>query len=191
MRYDSEHKQRTRDAILQEAANAIRENGPAGIGVKALMAKAGLTQGGFYAHFTSKEDLVATAIGTMFEARREMVANAFEGRSPRDGLIAYVTSYLSDRHRQNPAKGCPLPALSADAARMPGIVRESFVAGLGRLTAILSDKLNASGRSDSEALARSIMSEMIGALALSRTVTDDAQAEALLAASRESIIARI
>jgi len=191
VRYDGEHKQRTRDAILAHAAQAIRAAGPDRIGVKDVMARAGLTQGGFYAHFASKEDLVAAAIETMFEGRRQMAIDAFDGREPRAGLIAYVDSYLSDRHRRNPALGCPLPALSADIARMPEEARETFAAGMERLIAMLAEKLGAAGHDRAEPLARSILAEMIGALALSRAVTDDARAAAILAASRESILARL
>ena len=90
MRYDSEHKARTHARLLKEAAATIRAVGPDGIGVAGLMAKAGLTHGGFYAHFKSKDDLVAQAITRMFDDSRALFEARIEGRAPADGLAAML-----------------------------------------------------------------------------------------------------
>jgi TetR/AcrR family transcriptional repressor of nem operon len=120
MRYDSEHKQRTRERLLAEAAKAIRSEGPHKLGVAEVMAKAGLTHGGFYAHFASKDDLIAEAVGQMFtEAGARMVRRMGEGRSPAETLRSYVEFYLSAAHRDSRTSGCPVPFLSADAPRPP------------------------------------------------------------------------
>src|ERR1700756_4643866 len=98
MRYDSEHKAQTRARVLEEAAATIRAVGPDGIGVAGLMAKVGLTHGGFYAHFKSKDDLVAQAITRMFDDSRALFDTRTAGRMPRDGLAAYFDAYLSEQH---------------------------------------------------------------------------------------------
>src|SRR5690349_6687091 len=109
MRYDAEHKQKTRERVLVEAAKAIRTDGPHKIGVAAVMAKAGLTHGGFYAHFESKDDFVAAAIGQMFAEGRVRLDKALDGRSAGEGLTAYIDFYLSGAHRDTRSAGCPLP----------------------------------------------------------------------------------
>src|SRR5262245_32338766 len=114
MRYDAEHKQKTRERVLKVAARAIRAQGPHKVGVAAVMAKAGLTHGGFYAHFDSKDALVAAAIGQMFEEGSLRFVSETEGRTPRAALAAYIDFYLSDAHRDARRSGCPLPFLSAD-----------------------------------------------------------------------------
>src|SRR3954466_6221608 len=99
MRYSADHKLKTRQRVLTEAARAIREDGPHQVGVAAVMAKAGLTQGGFYAHFASKDDLVAAAIGHMFEEALQRWGAETTGRSGADALNAYLDFYLSPAHR--------------------------------------------------------------------------------------------
>src|SRR6516225_1792267 len=99
MRYDAEHKQKTRAKVLEVAAQAIRKDGPDRIGVASVMAEAGLTHGGFYAHFKSKDELVTAAIEQMFEESRARVAHEMEGRTPAAGLAAYIDFYLSKKHR--------------------------------------------------------------------------------------------
>src|SRR5690349_21849670 len=107
MRYDAEHKERTRRKVLSEAAGAIRQHGPAGVGVAELMAKAGLTHGGFYAHFKSKDELIAEAITEMFDAQYRHFLACVEDREPAKGLALFVENYLSARHRDKPETGCP------------------------------------------------------------------------------------
>ncbi|MDB5456452.1 MAG: TetR family transcriptional regulator, partial [Caulobacter sp.] len=93
MRYDAEHKSKTRERVLIETAKAIRADGPHRVAVAGVMAKAGLTHGGFYAHFKSRDDLITAGVGQMFKEGQVRLARAVEGRGPRDGLIAYVDFY--------------------------------------------------------------------------------------------------
>lgn len=191
MRYDSEHKQRTREKVVREAAVAIREHGPDRIGVAGLMAKAGLTHGGFYAHFKSKDDLVAEAISHMFDDRHDVFRKGMEGVEPAQGLAAYVDRYLSVRHRDRPHKGCPLPSLSGDLARMPTAARKRFEAGTQRLTESIADVLRAMKHPHPDALAASVLYEMVGAMAIARAVSNNERSEQILKATRDSIKARI
>src|ERR1700754_2740159 len=107
MRYGEDHKEQTRARVLQEAAREIRAKGPDGIGVAAIMARAGLTHGGFYAHFKSKDALVAAALDTMFEDMRARFERRASDADPRTALRAYVDFYLSAMHRDARDRGCP------------------------------------------------------------------------------------
>jgi TetR/AcrR family transcriptional repressor of nem operon len=190
MRYDSEHKERTRQRVVQEAAAAIREYGPDKIGVADLMAKAGLTHGGFYAHFRSKDDLVAEAITQMFDERYEVFRQCMEGAELAAGLAGFIDHYLTTRHRDRRQKGCPLPSLSGDLARMPAVARKRFEAGAQRLIHAIADVLRSLGRSEPDALAASLVAEMVGALALSRAVAKEDVSASILESARRQVKAR-
>jgi TetR/AcrR family transcriptional repressor of nem operon len=195
MRYDSDHKQKTRERVLKEAAKAIRAEGPHRIAVAGVMAKAGLTHGGFYAHFGSKDELVAAAIDTMFgEARRRFSRGTTESGatdSPKDKLIKYIDFYLSAGHRDARATGCPLPALAADLPRIAPASRERYGQGVSALTALIADALGALGRAEPQVLAASALSEMVGALSLARAVADPEQSDLILDASRTALKRRL
>jgi len=187
MRYDAEHRGKTREKILKEAAAAIRAKGPEGVGVAALMKQAGLTHGGFYAHFASKDDLVAEAIGVMFEDARARFDHTMAERDPAAALNAYVTFYLSQRHRDSRDRGCPIAALSTDMARLEPVSRERFGQGIATLTGWLADALGRHGVADTGPAASVMLSEMVGALSLSRAVADPAQSDAILAYAATAI----
>lgn len=191
MRYDAEHKERTRKHVLAVAAGAIRERGPSGIGVADLMNKAGLTHGGFYAHFNSKDELVAEAIGQMFDERYETFTRCIEGRGPARGLEKYVDLYLSARHRDDLAQGCPIPILSGDVARLPAAAKARFQAGFDRLVEATAGVLADFGQPHPKATASSALAEMVGALALSRAVTDTEASDQLLKVSRDAVKRRM
>jgi TetR/AcrR family transcriptional repressor of nem operon len=188
MRYDAEHKEQTRRRVLRAAAQAIRAEGPHKVGVADVMAKAGLTHGGFYAHFKSKDDLVAEAIGEMFrQSRKRLMAKS--GDPARD-LVDYIDFYLSAEHRDARGQGCPLPYLSGDAPRMSDGARAAFATGAAGLCERLADRLAALGRPEPDADATSMLAELVGALALARAETDLARSDAILAASRRSLTRR-
>jgi TetR/AcrR family transcriptional repressor of nem operon len=191
MRYDAEHKQRTRTKVLQAAAKAIRSEGPHRVGVAGVMADAGLTHGGFYAHFASKDELVAAAIGHMFEESAARMREATEGHDTAAGLAAYIDFYLSEAHRDMRGAGCPMAALASDLPRLPDAARGQFADGVQRSTATLGAKLASLGRADAETLARSVIAELIGALALARAETAPDRSAAILDASRRQLKRRL
>lgn len=191
MRYDSEHKERTRQRVITEAAAAIRAHGPGGIGVATLMSKAGLTHGGFYAHFKSKDDLVAQAISLMFEESRQRFLVHADHADPATALCQYIDMYVSARHRDSPERGCPLPSLSGDLARMPAAARKRFAAGLESLTREFAKRLKELGKPAPDRLAASMIAEMVGVVALSRAIEDEGVSERILKTSREALKARI
>ncbi len=190
MRYEADHKQETRRKVLKAAARAIRAEGPFKVGVAQVMAQAGLTHGGFYAHFASKDDLVAAGIGQMFEESRGRIAEETAGQAPAQALAAYVDFYLSAAHRDARGSGCPLPFLAADAPRLPGPARDRFARGVADLTGRLAERFAALGRTEPEADARSLLAEMVGALSLARADADPERSDAILATSRAALKAR-
>jgi TetR/AcrR family transcriptional repressor of nem operon len=191
MRYDAEHKQRTREKVLKAAAKAIHSKGPDRIGVAEVMADAGLTHGGFYAHFESKDDLVASAIEKMLEDSRTRLRNETERRSAAEGLRCYINFYLSAAHRDARRAGCPIAALASDLPRMSSAARKQFAAGSERLVSSLATLLEAIGRKDHVADARSTFAELLGALALARMEGDAQRSDEILASSRAAIKRRL
>ena len=189
MRYSESHKERTRLHVLGEAAAAIRTKGAERVSVAEVMAAAGLTHGGFYAHFESKDDLIAQAITHMFDAAHNRFLSLTEGREPAAAIASYVDFYLSPSHRLERATGCPIATLSGDLPNLSGRVRERFTDGTERVVAGLAKLAKKLGAKDAEALAWSALAEMAGALALSRTVSDE-RAAAILRNSRAIVKAR-
>ena len=191
MRYDAEHKQRTRAKVLKEAARAIRREGPHRVGVAEVMAKAGLTHGGFYAHFNSKDDLVAAAIAQMFDEAMKAFAHFTAGKAPEAALAAYVDFYLSPEHRDAQATGCPLPALAADLPRLDRAARAGFTLGAERLTSALAQLIADLGQPDAAALASSALAEMVGAISLARALSDPRRSDEVLRLSRDALKHRL
>jgi len=191
VRYDADHKQKTRQRVLKEAAKAIREEGPDRVAVAAVMAKAGLTHGGFYAHFKSKDALIAAAVGEMFEDARGRFARSTEGYSPVDGMVRYIDFYLSPYHRDARATGCPITALAADLPRLEGAARDQYGQGVARLTDRLAGQLALLGQDDPETLAHSMVAELVGALSLARATPELEQSDRILAASRAALKQRL
>jgi TetR/AcrR family transcriptional repressor of nem operon len=191
MRYDAAHKERVHQQILAEAASAIRTKGPDRVGVAEVMAKLNLTHGGFYAHFASKDDLVAEAIGYMFEQNLANFLKRTADLAPASALESYVNFYLSPSHRDALGRGCAIAALSGDLPRLPDAARSRFTQGVARLGSAMEELLRKMGKKDAVALASSVLSELVGALAISRAVLDKNQSDTFLRTSRESIKARL
>jgi TetR/AcrR family transcriptional regulator, transcriptional repressor for nem operon len=191
MRYGSARKQETRRSVVRAAAAAMRVKGPDGVSVAEIMAEAGLTHGGFYAHFPSKQALIAEAVEEAFGQSRRRFARMTEGMTPRDALASFIDGYLCADHRDNPQRGCPISTLVNDLPRQSQGVRDAFDAGVEISVARLEAWLPGQDPAARRGLASSILAEMAGAMALARAVSDDDRAEQLLAASRTGIRARL
>ena len=191
MRYDAEHKQQTRDKVVKAAARAIRAKGPDGVGIAQVMADVGLTHGGFYAHFASKDDLVAAAVGQMFDESRARLAAETHDRPAADGLRAYIDFYLSSAHRDARRAGCPIASLASDLPRMAAKQRRHFSAGSERLVEALAALLRDVGRPEPVADARSTFAELLGALSIARIESDAGRSDEILASSRAAIKRRL
>lgn len=186
MRYDNEHKARTRDRVLQEAAAVLREDGPDRLGVAAVMNRAGLTHGGFYAHFGSKDELMTEAVSYMFTDRYDAFFADVDTVEPRLALERLIARYLSMRHRDARDRGCPIPILSGELHRLPEGARLRFVQAVDRLTGGIVTLLERAGVDAARSRAISVVAEMVGAIALARTL-DDASAAELLIRARASV----
>ncbi|HEX7944974.1 MAG TPA: TetR/AcrR family transcriptional regulator [Phenylobacterium sp.] len=187
MRYSDTHKEETRKKVVRVAAKAVRAKGPDGVGVAEVMAEAGLTHGGFYAHFPNKEALVVAAIEEAFGQSARRFARMLGGKSGAESLDAFVDAYVSPEHRANPAGGCPIAALASDLPRQAQPVRQAYERGvralIGRLEGWLPD--------DRRHLAPSLLAEMAGAVSLSRAISDETGAAQLLADARASLKTRM
>ena len=191
MRYASDHKAQTRQRILQVAAAAIRARGIDRVSVSDVMAANKLTNGGFYAHFASKEDLVAETIGYIFEERYAGFLAKVDTPNPQEALIAFIDFYLSYRHCEAPERGCPIPALAAAAPHFSEDARTRFSTGVARLIDGLSILLEHVGVAAHRTQASSMVAELAGAINLARSVEQAADAKKILAASRRALKERL
>jgi TetR/AcrR family transcriptional repressor of nem operon len=171
-----------RDRIVEVAGTLFREKGYDGIGVADIMKAAGLTHGGFYGHFDSKDVLAAEASRAALAksaARWKTIAE----RAPDRPLPAVLEHYLSKRHRDDLGKGCMFAALGPDAARGSGAVRSTFTDGLKPFFDLLARIVPGDSRAARRRKALSSMSEMVGALILARAVDDPALSDEILTAA--------
>lgn len=195
-RYGSEHKAKTRLRVVKAAAREIRQKGPSNVAVKDVMANVGLTHGGFYAHFASKEELVAEAVDAMFaDVQRgapRLDKNVVSDLSAaRQSLHDFLASYISTEHRDRPDRGCPLPTLSADFARNPGEAQARYVIGLEKLTEKIAASLHNIGIAEADCEADAVVSQMVGAVALARAIGSNPQSDGILRHTLNSLIMRL
>lgn len=187
MRYSKEHKAGTRNRIVQNASRALRRTGLNGIGVVGLMKSAGLTQGGFYSYFKSREALVAEAIQYAMSQTASGWRRRYAGSTAADGLDSLVAAYLAREHRDNPAEGCPLPAVSADVARSGGKVRRTFTQSLDEMIDALAEHVPDEPNVEPRVLAAGVMATMVGSLILARAC-DDHKLSALLLEAGKNVV---
>ena len=188
MRYSPEHKSTTRRRIVAAASEAFREKGVDGTGVDEVMRRAGLTHGGFYAHFHSKLELLAEACAEAFDAALDNLERIAGQQSPAQRARVLIDSYLSRHHRDNPGSGCLIVAVGADMARFSGAGREGYSRGFERHL----DRLCAALRlSDDPEMNRDrvnhLMRSLVGALLFARAVDDPQRSAALLLSARRTL----
>lgn len=188
MRYPATHKLTTRRRIVEAASQAFRERGVTETGVDEVMRRAGLTHGGFYAHFRDKTELIAEACGSAFD---EAIPNLSRiAAQPTAGGRArlLIDSYLSKRHRDNRGSGCLVVAVGADIARLRGAAREGYSRGfrqhLNRLATAL--RLSEDSMSNREIVSH-LMSSLVGALLFARATDDPAESSAMLHTMRRRL----
>jgi TetR/AcrR family transcriptional regulator, transcriptional repressor for nem operon len=124
--WPSEHKRATRERIVEAAAAEYRAKGVSGVGVAQIMSRAGLTHGGFYAHFSSKDDLLAEALERATRQTCETLEGSLGGLTARRRLLAVIDRYLSSEHAAHPDRGCPVAALAPELARADRKTRQEL-----------------------------------------------------------------
>jgi TetR/AcrR family transcriptional repressor of nem operon len=171
-RYGKEHKQATRRRIIEAAGRRLKRDGIDGSGVAALMADAGLTNGAFYAHFDSKEDLVASAVADQLREQRE----AFSTQS----LEEIVRGYLSIEHRNDTEGGCPSAALLDEIARSSDVVKRAYTHGQLAIIEDAATRLVPDNPESARAQALGVFALMVGTLQVSRALADQRLADEVL-----------
>jgi TetR/AcrR family transcriptional regulator, transcriptional repressor for nem operon len=185
MRYSKEHKQETHTRIVKKAAVLLREKGAHGIGVADLMKEAGLTHGGFYAHFDSREALVIEAFAYAMDRATERWRQ-IAAQTPADKRLAtIVESYLTPVHRDDPGHGCAVPALAAEIFRESPKTRKAFAAKLDQMIDMVADQMPEQPRKAARKQAMATLATMAGSLLLSRIAGSGELSDDILAAGRE------
>src|SRR4051812_10335497 len=178
MRYGKDQKQATRQRILEVAGRRFKQDGIDGAGVAAVMSDAGLTNGAFYAHFASKEDLVANVLVDQLRAQRQ----SFAAQPPdRAGLETIIRAYLSPQHRDQCADGCPSAALLDEIGRRPASTKQAFTDELLGIADDIAARLDPTGDKATRTDALALFGTMIGTLPLARALTDRELSDQLLA----------
>jgi len=177
VRYGKEHKQATRQRIVETAGRRLKRDGIDGSGVATLMKDAGLTNGAFYAHFASKEDLVATAVADQLREQRASFSERVPGRA---GVEQYVREYLSVQHRDNPGDGCPSAALLDEIDRSSDAVKRAYTDGLLGVVDDIATRLAPHDPGSARAATLRVMALLLGTLQLSRALAEPGLADEIL-----------
>jgi TetR/AcrR family transcriptional regulator, transcriptional repressor for nem operon len=185
MRYSKGHKQDTRQRIVGAAGRRFKRDGIDGSGVASLMSDAGLTNGAFYAHFASKEDLIAHVLADQLRAQR----HSFDAQpADRAGLEAFIRSYLSPEHRDHCAEGCPSAALLDEIARRPEGTRQVFTDELMKVIDDIASRLHPTHADAARTDALTLFGLMVGTLQLARALSDRDLADQLLAQGAQTAL---
>ena len=188
MRYSKEHKLETHARIVKKASVRLRERGAHGIGVADLMKEAGLTHGGFYAHFDSREALVVEAFGYAMDRSTDRWRQLAGDMPSGDRLATIVDAYLSPQHRDNPGQGCAVPALGAEIARESPKTRKAFAAKLEQMIGMLTEQIAEAPSKAARKRAMASLATMMGTLVMARVAGSGEFSEEILAAGREAVL---
>jgi len=191
-RYSPEHKEQVRARIVAEAAQSFRERGLDGIGIQALMRRLGLTHGGFYRHFSDRDELVVEALrAAVQDAEQRLYAPLEEGGVEVGAALPardFIHRYLSRSHRDHPEQGCPVAAVGAEATRQPTSVRRALSSAALRLLSNLGSALgrdvDARKGSMPDDRTLSVACVLVGALVLARSLGGGEQSHRVLVAGR-------
>jgi AcrR family transcriptional regulator len=184
MRYEKGHKDTTRQRIVEVASRQFREHGVAAVGIAGIMSDAGLTNGAFYAHFDSKEDLVREVL-THAGFRNKLSKAAEDGT----GLAGAIRDYLSQNHRDNPGRGCPTSALVAEIARHPKATRDAFTGKVDDVVELIAAALDAETEAERRRKAMAIYALMVGTLQLARAVNEKRLSGEILQSGADQAVA--
>ena len=190
MRYSKEHKLETHARIVKKASVRLREKGAHGVGVADLMKEAGLTHGGFYAHFDSREALVIEAFADAMDRSTERWRKLAEQTPPDKRLATIVATYLTPLHRDDPGHGCAVPTLGAEIARENPRTRKAFAAKLEQMIDMLAAQIPELPRKAARKRAMAVIATMMGTLVLARVAGTGDFSDEILGAGRDAVLDR-
>lgn len=190
MRYSKEHKLETHARIVKKASVRLREKGAHGVGVADLMKEAGLTHGGFYAHFDSREALVIEAFAYAMDRSIERWRKVAEQIPPEKRLATIVETYLAPVHRDDPGHGCAIPTLGAEIARESPKTRKAFAAKLEQMIDMIADQIPDVPRKTARKRAMAALGTMMGTLVMARVAGSGEFSDEILGAGREAVLDR-
>ena len=177
-RYDAEHKAETRRRIIETASGRFKQDGIDGSGIATLMSDAGLTNGAFYAHFQSKDDLVANVVADQLRAQHDTLSSLPPGRA---ALEEFVRDYLAPHHRDHPGTGCPNAALLDEIGRCDDAVRDSYTQGMQPIVEVIAAHLSPLDPSAARTRALGLFTVLVATLQLARAVSDRELSDDILA----------
>ena len=172
MKYPEQHKQEVGSRLRRQAAAQIREKGMDAVSVKSVMASEGMTVGGFYAHFDSKQDLLIEALQSAFSDSKNNFYQLLEKLPAEEWLPTLLKLYLSDFHRDNIESSCPMSALVGDVARQDESVKRVFQEGMESMVDHYASKLSSLDKQKNQHLALGLVSLLTGGIQLARSVAD-------------------
>jgi TetR/AcrR family transcriptional repressor of nem operon len=188
MGHSQTEKTRNHDRIVEVAARRIREAGTEAPGVAEIMASAGLTHGGFYKHFGSRDELIAEAAERTYAESQAAAQQVIDGAD--EPLAAFVDWYLSSEHRDNPGAGCSVVALGNDVARAGNEVRSAYTDQVRRYLTRLDELLGSDVADRPSADATAALSTLAGAVLVARAVGDPELSDQILRDAREALVDR-
>jgi len=187
MRYVKGHGLQTRNRIVENASRALRQSGTEGMSVADLMKLAGLTHGGFYSHFESREALVIDAFTLAMDRTVAQWKSLTKAMPIGQRLEVFVDAYLSPKHRDDRARGCVLPALGTDIARSSKKAQRIFARKFDEMIAVVAGFFPGKPPQQARELATAALATMMGSIALARAVGDDRLSVEILGAGRRAL----
>jgi TetR/AcrR family transcriptional repressor of nem operon len=181
----------TRQRIIAVASRDFREKGINGVGVADLMQSAGLTHGGFYKHFDSKDALATEACDAALKDTLSELKQSTNQVDDHEAMQALVAAYLSRAHSLHPEQGCAIAALGSEAIRSDGQVKKTMEMGVENLLNLIHSQLARQGVRDAEAKAHGVLSSLVGGLLLSRIVPTSIQSKAILRDTKQFILSKL
>jgi TetR/AcrR family transcriptional repressor of nem operon len=191
MRYGDNHRRRTHRRIVENASYGLRQKGAKGLSVVDLMKLAGLTHGGFYNHFDSREALVGEAIAFAMDQTTERWKKLANDKANGERFETLIADYLSPRHRDNPKHGCALPTLAVDVARSGSSEQRALASKLEKMIDVFVELLPDEPPRQARQIATGAIAAMVGSIVLSRAVGTGKLSDGILAAGRMTVGGRL
>lgn len=188
MRYQPEHKAEIHQKIVKDAARRVRTEGLAGAAVSAVMRDTGLTHGGFYKHFPSKDELLIEALAEAFREIADHLAQAAQDSEPGAGWRAIVKTYLTPEHADHAEWECPLAALGSELARADPAMKARIFAELAKYRSRMLPFMPGRRKADKERAFFAIFSTMIGAVELARVMPEPPMRAKVLGSARDFLL---